>query len=87
MTGLLRALAGHPPAKFCVLANALRDTRRGKAKTRNRRASLLLKIPVMESGAREQGFERADLLGPVRFHLFGGVGALDLVVLHRHLRF
>jgi hypothetical protein len=27
--------------------DALRDTRRGKAKTRNRRASLLLEIPVM----------------------------------------
>ena len=54
MTELLKALARHPPAKFCVLANALRDTRRVGAKTRNRRASLLLKIPVMGSGAAQK---------------------------------
>ena len=64
MTGLLRTLAGHPPAKFCVLANALRDTRRGKAKTRNRRASLLLEIPVMDPPQIANGGQ--SKLGPGR---------------------
>jgi len=46
MTGLLRTLAGHPPAKFCVLANALRDTRRGGLSRAPQRSVL----PVVAAG-------------------------------------
>ena len=42
-------LKDRPPGKFDVLANALRDPRRGEAKTRNRRAWAMLKIPGMRA--------------------------------------